>query len=96
MNAWTVHDWETGEAKPEIRFTPALVEILGHDPEPADEGTLAGRLIAMRRELGLSQREAASCLQIDPGTWGWWEKGVRIKREGQRRKVEEFLGSGAG
>jgi DNA-binding XRE family transcriptional regulator len=95
-HAWTVHNWETGERKPEIRFIPALVEFLGYDPEPADEGTLAGRLIAKRRELGLSQREAARSLAIDSGTWAGWEKGVRIKREGQRRKVERFLGAVSG
>lgn len=37
------------------------------DPEPVDEVTLAGRLIAKRRELGLSQREEARSPQIDPG-----------------------------
>lgn len=54
VNVWTVHNWETGQAKPEIRFIPALVAFLGYDPKPVDQGTLAGRLIAKRRQLGLS------------------------------------------
>jgi transcriptional regulator with XRE-family HTH domain len=93
VNAWTVHNWETGQRKPEIRFIPALVEFLGYDPEPVDEGTLAGRLVAKRRELGLSQREAARSLQIDPGTWAGWELGARIAREAHRRAVKGFLES---
>ena len=93
VNAWTVHNWETGQRKPEIRFIPALVEFLGYDPEPVDEGTLAGRLVAKRRELGLSQREAARSLQIDPGTWAGWELGARIAREAHRRALERFLES---
>jgi transcriptional regulator with XRE-family HTH domain len=93
VNAWTVLNWETGETKPAIQFIPALVEFLGYDPEPADKGTLAGRLIAKRRELGWSQREAASSLAIDPGTWAGWELGARIVREAHRRAVEGFLES---
>jgi DNA-binding transcriptional regulator YiaG len=91
VNAWTVHNWETGQRKPEIRFIPGLVAFLGYDPEPADQGTLAGKLVARRRELGLSQREAARSLKIDPGTWAGWEQGERVKREAHRRKVEGFL-----
>jgi transcriptional regulator with XRE-family HTH domain len=96
VNAWTVLNWETGETKPEIRFIPALTAFLGYDPEPADTGTLAGRLVSKCRELGLSQREAARCLAIDPGTWAGWERGTEIKREAHRRAVEGFLGSDAG
>ncbi len=91
VNAWTVHNWETGQRKPEIRFIPALVEFLGYDPEPVEEGTLAGRLVAKRRELGLSQRAAARSLHIDPGTWAGWELGARIVRGEHRRKMEGFL-----
>lgn len=91
VNAWTVHNWETGQRKPETRFIPALVGFLGYDPEPVDEGTLAGRLVAKRRELGLSKLEAARSLRIDPGTWAGWELGARIAREAHRRAVEKFL-----
>jgi DNA-binding transcriptional regulator YiaG len=91
VNAWTVHNWETGQRSPEIRFIPTLIQFLGYDPEPVDEGTLAGRLIAKRRELGLSQREAARSLQIDPGTWAGWEPGAWIAREAHRRAVEGVL-----
>jgi transcriptional regulator with XRE-family HTH domain len=92
VNAWTVLNWETGETKPAIQFIPALIRFLGYDPEPVDTGTLAGRLVAKRRELGLSQREAARSLDIDPGTWAGWELGARIAREAHRRAVARFLG----
>ena len=93
VNAWTVLNWETGQSKPEIRFIPALVSFLGYDPEPVETGTLAGRLVAKRRELGWSQRAAARSLGIDPGTWAGWELGARIAREAHRRAVEGFLES---
>ncbi len=91
VNSWTILNWETGQTKPEIRFIPALVEFLGYDPELVDERTLAGRLVAKRRLLGLSQREAARSLQTDPGTWAGWERGARITREAHWRAVEGFL-----
>ena len=94
VNAWTVHNWETGQRRPEIRFIPAMIRLLGYDPEPVNTGTLAGRLVSRRRELGLSQRDAARSLQIDPGTWAGWELGARIARETHRRAVEGFLASG--
>lgn len=91
VNARTVHNWETGQRKPEVRFIPALVAFLGYDSEPIDEGTLAGRLAGKRRELGLSQQEATRSLRIDPGTWAGWELGAKIAREAHRRAVEGFL-----
>lgn len=91
VNAWTVHNWETGDTKPEIRFIPAIVGLLGYHPEPVDTGTLAGRLMARRRELGLSQLQAARSIGVDPTTWAGWERGERIKREAHRRAVEGFL-----
>jgi transcriptional regulator with XRE-family HTH domain len=93
VNAWTVLNWETGQSKPEIRFIPALIGFLGYDPEPVDTGTLAGRLVAKRRELGWSQRAAARSLGIDPDTWAGWEQGERVKREAHRKAVEGFLES---
>jgi DNA-binding XRE family transcriptional regulator len=80
VNAWTVLNWETGQTKSAIKFVPALIRFLGYDPEPADRGTLAGRLVAKRRELGLSQWAAARSLGIDPDTWasgqGSSERGI--------------------
>ncbi|NOT87459.1 MAG: helix-turn-helix transcriptional regulator [Lysobacter sp.] len=73
VNAWTVLNWEAEETKPAIQFIPALVEFLGYDPEPVDQGTLVGQLVAKRRELGISKRQAARSLRIDPGTWAGWE-----------------------
>lgn len=93
VDPWTVHNWETGGTKPAIQLIPALVEFLGYDPEPVDMGTLAGRLVSKRRELGLSQLQAARSIGVDPATWAGWERGERVKREGQRRKVEGFLGN---
>lgn len=91
VNTWTVHNWETGQRKPEIRFIQALVAFLGYGPESVEEETLAGRLVAKRRQLGLSQLHAARSIGVDPATWAGWEIGVTIMREAHRKTVEGFL-----
>ncbi len=71
VNAWVVPNWEIGETKQAIQSSrpssgsSAMTLTI-------DQGALAGRLIAKRRELGLFQREAARCFAIDPGTWAGW------------------------
>jgi hypothetical protein len=87
--------YEAAATKQAIQFIPALVVFLGYDPEPVYQGTLAGRLVAKRLVLGLSQQEAARCLATDPGTWVGWEGGAEIVREAHRRAVDAFLGSDA-
>lgn len=64
-----------GAWSPAIQFIPALEGFLGYDPEPVDTGTVAGRLVSMQRELGLSQLQAARLIGVDPATWAGWEEG---------------------
>ncbi|TXH78007.1 MAG: XRE family transcriptional regulator [Lysobacteraceae bacterium] len=90
-NPWTVHNWEAGKTKPGMQFIPALVAFLGYDPEPVDTGTLAGRLVLRRCELGLTQQEAAKAVGVDPDTWAGWERGKRVATKAHMRAAAEFL-----
>jgi len=53
--------------------------LLGYDPVP-NEHAIADRLLAVRRRRGLSQRELAVELGVDPGTRSSWELGIRVPR----------------
>ena len=88
VNAWTVHNSETGQPKPEIRFIPALVEFLGYDPEPVDEGTLAGRLVGKRRSLvsPSGKRPAPFASTRAPGPDGNSGRGSRGRPTGGRSR----------
>jgi transcriptional regulator with XRE-family HTH domain len=47
------------------------------------EKTLAGRLVALRAEAGISQVELAELVGVQPGTVGDWETGrcgIRLSR----------------
>ena len=37
VNAWTYANWETGRTSPMIRFWPAIIDFLGHQPVLADD-----------------------------------------------------------
>ena len=83
--------WEKGRAAPEVRFWPAILRYLGYDPRPAPEG-FGGRLRAAREAEGLSERELARRLGLDPGTLAAWERGkVRRPYPRIREVFERYL-----
>lgn len=58
---------------------------------PAD--TLANRLVLVRRQLGLNQREAAARCGIGFGSWQSWENGAAPRNEvAQLSKIAAVLG----
>ena len=79
VSPFTVAHWEKGSTEPTIRDWPQVITFLGYDPVP-NENTIADRLLAIRRRRGLSQRELAAELGVDPGTLSGWELGIRVPR----------------
>jgi DNA-binding transcriptional regulator YiaG len=59
---------------------------LGYYPFKPPE-TLADRLLACRRHLGLSRRAMAQRLSVDEGTLAHWERGDRQPSEPHRRAI---------
>jgi len=72
----TIFNWEANTASPEIRYMPAIIRFLGYNPLPEGNGW-GERLVRQRTTLGLSQKEAAQRLGVDPGTLARWERGER-------------------
>jgi transcriptional regulator with XRE-family HTH domain len=70
----TITNWESNESSPETHFIPAVIEFLGYDPLPPPS-SLPERLASRRRVLGLSQREMAERMGVDPDTLRGWEAG---------------------
>ncbi len=66
--SFTIGNWENGITKPGIHHVPTLIKFLGYDPKPPNPKSIAERLAAKRRELGLTQRAAARKLGVDPST----------------------------
>src|SRR5438552_1412855 len=72
----SVFNWEADTSEPEIRYMPAILRFLGYNPLPAASGA-GDRLVRHSRTLGLSQKEAAKHLRVDPSTLARWERGER-------------------
>lgn len=89
----SVFTWEANTVSPEIRYMPAIIRFLGYNPLPAAD-TLGGRLVRHRSSLGLSQKEAATRLGVDPGTLARWERGEREPTGAFIARVQRFLASG--
>jgi len=90
-NPGTLLNWEKGRVAPDVRFWPKILAYLGYDPRPEPEG-FGGRLRAAREAEGLSHRELAHRLGLDPGTVAAWE-GDQVRRPYRRirRIIERYL-----
>jgi site-specific DNA recombinase len=87
----SVFNWEANTSNPEIRYMPAIIRFLGYNPLPA-ASTLAGQLVRQRTSLGLSQKESAGRIGVDPSTLAKWERGEREPAGAFLSRVERFLG----
>ena len=74
-----------------VRFFPAVIRFLGYDPSPPSV-SLAERIQAARWREGISQRELARKLGLDPSTVQAWEAG-QVRRRYPRlvRLFEEYV-----
>jgi len=91
IKSWTVLNWEKGHTEPPVEAMPAILGFLGYDPFPAARN-LPERLLAKRRMMGWSIRQAATTLKVDPGTWGDWERGKLILYRKHRVLIARLLG----
>jgi transcriptional regulator with XRE-family HTH domain len=90
VSAWTVLNWEKGNTEPPIESMPIIFGFLGYDPFPEPK-TLPERMLAKRRAIGWSIKEAARQLGVDEGTWGAWESGATVPKGRNLMLVEAFL-----
>ena len=72
----TVVNWEKGYASPRINHMAKVVEFLGFNPLQKCD-TLAQKIVSRRKARGLTQKEFARQLGVDPSTLARWERGER-------------------
>jgi transcriptional regulator with XRE-family HTH domain len=85
----TYQAWEQGH-EPTVRHWPAIIAWLGYYPFP-EPVTPAEKLVAYRREHGLSQAELAEKLGVDGGSITRWERDGVVQKMRDRRAVAELL-----
>ena len=91
VNKATITNWEINHNYPELRFIPAIIEFLGYWPYDTPADNLGQQIIAKRTKLGLSQKELAQRLGVDPSTLGRWEQGKGQPLLKHRVRVMIFL-----
>ena len=70
----TIYLWERNKVKPSLAQIPKIIEFLGRDPFEKRTENLAGSLREYRRVHGLTQKNLAERLFVDPTTLAGWEK----------------------
>ena len=75
-NEMSIVNWEKGHCSPRINHMAAVVEFLGSNPIPNGD-TMAPRLVNHRKALGMTQKDFARQLGVDPSTLARWERGER-------------------
>jgi len=89
----SIYNWETNRCEPSFEFMPAIIRFLGYDPQPPPL-TVAEKLVRARKARGLSQKETAHLLDVDPSTLARWERGEREPAGAFSVRVARFLASG--
>ncbi len=86
----SLRNWERGVGLPSIRQIPKIIEFLGPGPEPQPE-TLARRPAYARRRLGLTPKDPADTLDVDPGTILRWEMAECVPQAKKLQRLRELL-----
>ena len=72
----SIANWESNRTIPGFAYMPAIMRFLGYNPLPAST-KWSDRLTNYRRALGISQKEAARRIGVDPSTLARWERAER-------------------
>ena len=89
----TYGNWETGNTKPAPAHFRPVVEFLGYDPTPEPK-TLAERLKAKRRALGVTFNQVAQHLGWDGATLTRYLNGTWRMPLARAALLEAFLSAG--
>jgi transcriptional regulator with XRE-family HTH domain len=90
VSAETVANWEKGRTEPVISQFKPVVAFLGYDPTPKPQ-TLAERVAAKQRRLGVSLDQVARHLGWDPGTLNRYLDGTWRISPDRLKALEAFL-----
>ena len=72
-----VFNWERGNTTPDLRTIPKIIEFLGYIPFEKEPETLGEKIVYYRRLKGITQKELARQISVDPTTLARWERGER-------------------
>ena len=87
----SVFHWENNHTTPSVAFMPRIIEFLGYVPKLISSNSLGGKIIAYRKIHGLTQKELARQLGVDPTTLARWERGESRPSKELLEKNQNFI-----
>ena len=91
VNKSTITNWELNHNFPELRYIPSIIDFLGYWPNDTPGENLGQQIVAKRTRLGISQKELAQQLCVNPSSLGRWEQDIGKPSQDNYRKVIGFL-----
>jgi transcriptional regulator with XRE-family HTH domain len=85
----TYRNWERNHTSPRTRYLPAVIRFLGYTPYEPPE-SFGDWLRMVRRSAGLTQKQLAARIGVDPSTVRGWEAGLHKAGEGSFRKIDRL------
>jgi len=89
----TIWNWENNYSSPYLYYIPRIIKFLGYVPFEDQAKSLGEKILNYRRLLGITQKELANRLDIDPSTLARWEKNESKPKEKLFKKLNKFLSS---
>jgi DNA-binding XRE family transcriptional regulator len=86
-----VYNWENNRSKPKIYLLPKIIEFLGYVPFELPVETIGDKIIAYRKEHGLSQRKLAELLAVDKTTIRDWERNIHRPCKNLFERINKIL-----
>jgi len=87
----SIYSWENNLSEPAFRYIPKIIEFLGYAPFETSAKSIGEKIIIYRKLRGLSQKQLARQLGIDPGTLSKWEKDKRRPSERLLKDLTTFF-----
>ena len=91
VNEATIWNWENDWSSPSLHYIPKIIEFLGYIPDCIKPKNLGKKIVIYRKLLGITQKELARHLGIDPTTLGRWERGESKPSKELLKKLNTLL-----
>ncbi len=87
----SIYNWEKNLSNPSIKYIPKIIEFLGYIPFQLDTLSLGDQIKLYRKLRGISQKNLAKEIDIDPTTLAKWEANKRKSSKDFLFRVNDFF-----
>ena len=93
VDGCTIYNWENNRTSPNLYSLPKVIRFMGYDPSYTTPKTIGQKLLAYRKRHGITQKELARKLGVDPTTLARWERGKSTLMEESLTVIKRFFKS---